>query len=589
MADNPFAKFAPTADPANPFAKFAPAPVDQGPSVIEDVAKTAGPSLLRGTLGAITTPGSLEDLLGKGVDWGFHKMAPETAANLDAKRAEAAKVEPSWLDSVKGVTGAWRNLFPTYGDTLKKVEDNVTGKMYEAKTPVGRGVQTGLEVLPSLATGGVASAIPKAVGAGAASELAGQAAGAVKDKLPEGWQPYAEPVARGAGAVVGGFTPAMGRRVVTPLPMADDQLATVNALRARDPNFPMTAGQATESPRLMALEARSPRAQNMADNQADAFTRLAMGEAGINGDFRAIRQGQDIGQQLGDMRRANPINSTEFANLNQLVGRERLNLMRSADRNHLDTMNDIRDAIRYGVMQNPGQPPLNMTGPRYENLRQRIQSNIDRAPTSDEGMAFSRIREGLDRAWLNSLPDDAARQAANRLTDQYANYNVLRNVPPQVGRQTLTPQEVKSAVGHGWGNAAANEGRGTLAPLADDASRVMTPHPTVNQEPPNWFKVAAAAAPAALAGGATHLAGNSGMGTVGTASTLGAILGKQLAPEIYNIGAGIGSRVVSNPLVQGYLGNQMWRPGGGSNADAATVARILMSPTQPAMLPPPSP
>ncbi len=557
----------------------------EGPSVVQDVANIAVPSAIRGTLGLLTTPGSLADLTDKGADWAIRKVAPDTAANLDMKRAQMAEQPRGWLDSVKDVTGSWRNLFPTYGDTLKKVE-GVTGKLPEAQTPVGRMVQTGIEVAPSLATGGVLQAIPKAVGAGVGSEALGQVASAYKGALPESWQPAAEPIARGVGAMGGTFLPGMVRRGVTPLPMSDDQLATVNALRGRDPNFPMTAGQATESPRLMALEARSPRAAAMADDQERAFTEAAMREAGIQGDFRNIAQGQAVGQELGAIRHGNNINSSEFANLNQLVSRERLNLMRSADRDHLQTIDDVRRAIALGVNQNPAMPPLNMTGQRYEHLRQRLQNHIDRAPTSDEGMALSRVREGLDNAFYNSVPADVAARA-RELANQYSNYQVLRNVPPQAGRQTVTPQEVKSAVGHQWGNAAANENKGTLAPLADDASRVMIPHPDPKPTP-EWFKKGIGGLSAAASGGVSHAAGMTPWGTAGVISGAG-VAGNYLAPAIYNTVAALTGRAASTPAVQAYLGNQMWRPGAASMSDPATLARLLSSPTQQPQLAAPSP
>ncbi|KAH0536319.1 hypothetical protein GP486_008892, partial [Trichoglossum hirsutum] len=126
------------------------------------------------------------------------------------------------------------------------------------------------------------------------SEGAGEAANALKGYLPKAAQPYAEPVARAVGAVGGSFTPAGVRKAITPLPMSDQQLATVNALRARDPNFPMTAGQATESPGLMSLEARSANTRGIPEQQDRAFTGGVMRESGIpSNDFRDIGPGGD--------------------------------------------------------------------------------------------------------------------------------------------------------------------------------------------------------------------------------------------------------------------------------------------------------
>lgn len=587
MAENPFAKFAPTADPANPFAKFASAPPkEEGTSVVQDVANIAVPSAIRGTLGLLTTPGSMEELAGKGLDWAVHKAAPEAAASLDKKRAEMAAQPKGWLDSVKGVTGAWRNLFPTYGDALKKVEENVTGKLPEAKTGVGRAVQTGLEVAPSLMTGGVLRAIPKAIGAGAASEGLGQAAAAGKKYLPESWQPVAEPVARGVGAVAGTFTPSGLRRAVTPLPMSDNQLAAVNALRAEAPNFPMSAGQATQRPGLMALEARTPRMQGMGEAQERAFTEAAMRQAGINGDFTALPQGAAVGDAIGNIRRGGNMANAQYAPFLQSALNERRQLQRTAGRGRTPQMDEAIQQIQFGAMNN-GQPVMSMPGGRYDYMRQELERLANAAGNPQERLAIGRVRTAMDDAFRAGLPADTAENLAN-LERQYANYNVLANIRPEAGRATITPQEVKSAVGHSWGNKAANEGRGTLAPLADNAAAVMTPHPIPNTTPPAWFDLATTLGTGLVHGGASHLAGQNGLGTAGLALS-GSTLGHFLAPSIYSAGAGIGSRAVSNPLMQRYLANQRWRPGEASTADAATIARILASPTQQPVLPAPGP
>lgn len=592
--DNPYAKYvtAPASEGPNPYAKYVGAEPEVG--VAEDVAKAILPSLARGAISVVGTPGDLGEI-GKFADskgynpfgWMAEKLgSTQLGKFLKEESAKTLKASPGLANSGDMMGGGNIEL-PSSAIIKKAVEDNVTGKLYEAKTPIGRGVQTGLEVAPALATGpvgGLRGLAVKSAGAGVGSELAGQGAAKVEHLLPESVQPWAQPVARAVGTIPGMMLPTAARKAVTPLPMTDEQFNTVNALRQTNPELiaASTAGQLTDRPRLRALEARSPTGRGAAEAQEEAFTTGALRQAGIDGDFSNIAAGRGVGDEIGNIRRSNNMGSTQFQPFLQSALNERRALQRVAGRARTPQMDEAIQQIQFGAMNN-GQPVMSMPGGRYDYMRGELERLASAAGSPGEKRAIGRIRDQMDEAYRAGLPADVAATLAQR-EGQYANYNVLANIPTAPGKTTITPQEVKSAVGHSWGNKAANEGRGTLAPLTDDASRVMTPHPKPSDTAPAWFDLTSAMA-FALAHGGAGAAGGHAMGGVPGAMGLGAlagseggVLGHLLKDSLYKGLAGAGSRAVSNAPAQAYLGNQTWRPGASTHMDIDQLTRLLMSP-----------
>jgi len=575
MPENPFAKYL-TGDKVsttsitglvNPFAKYKEPEV----GTIEDVAKGTASGLGQGAIGLVGVGGDLQGLM------------PDASPWLERKTKEYFPKAEAWL---RKQSAPYQN-FPGTGDLpgsyklpsshqIQGEVEKVTGPFYQAKTPAGKAAQTGASVIPGLALGGetVPGLLAKAVGSGVVSEGAGEAANALKGHFPTAAQPYVEPVARGVGAIAGTFAPAALRRAITPNPMADEQFAAVNALRTRDPNFPMTAGQATESPSLRMLEARSPRMQAIPEQQERAFTGGVMNEAGIpSNNFRDIGQGDAVGQALGQLRQNGHINQQEFNTLQSQIGSERRNLIRSVGVGNTKPIDEVRDMVRFGA-QNNGTPVFDMPGKRYQFMRGELQRRIDSASSPEERVALSNIRDHLDQAFANSVGPAVAGQA-RELENQYANYNVLKNVPPKVGRETVTPQEVLSAVGHNWGNAAANTNRGTLAPFAQQAERVMTPLPASPPEGP-LSRVLGALGGLVIGGGAGHA--TNGMTGALSEGIVGAILGGERGHDIAHLAKSMIGRGVGSRPAQSYLGNQAWRPGASSTADPDLIARMLLTP-----------
>jgi hypothetical protein len=547
------------------------------PSYMSDIAKSAGPAVIRGLAGVMSVPGTLEDMAQRGLRWGMEKVLPADSAPIQALHAmmEVDK-NPQTGKSISQEHA----FFPTYDTTLDKIEKQ-TGPLYEAKTGPGKAIQTGIEIAPSLLTGeaGVIPSLLRAGGAGAASELAGEAANKAKGILPTSVQPYAEPVARGLGVIGGAASPSIARRVVTPLPQTAEQAAMVSALRAKAPDFPLTAGQETGSPTVMSLEGRSGKFDNLPKQQEEAFTRGAMREMGVDGlaTPENIAKGGDIGDEIGNIRRSGTIDTPEFQRVNREVSAIKRNLTAAAGKNNLAPFEDIQNEIRYGVAGAPGSGVAGISGDRYNYLRQKIQSAIDGAATGDEKTALSKVRQSLDDAFHRSIPADQSARLKN-LETQYANYNVLKNKTP-TGEDTVTPKEVRKAVAKGFGNAAVNENRGSLAPYARNAERAAPPLPPRNTEVSDITSLLGALGGAVSHGAAGYGLGG-GMGAL-TGAGEGSLSGLFTIPHVVNAAKDVAGRVVSSGPAQMYLRKQNWLPGSNTaGLDKDALVRLLMSPPE---------
>lgn len=539
------------------------------PSATEDAAKAAGPALLKGAIGVATMPGTLDSILGKGASWAINKIAPDSGAAKALNMMNEADTDPKTGKSISDS----KSFFPSQDTVVGKVEDK-TGPLYKAKSGLGKGVETALEIAPSIATGGggIPGIIAKSAGGGVVSEGAGEAAKALKGYLPNAAQPWAEPVARGVGAIVGTGLPTMARRAVTPLPAAPEQASIVAALKAKDPNFPMSAGQETGSPGLLALEGRSPKMADMPAKQEEAFTRGTMKEMGVDGLATPanVAKGKAIGDEIGNMRRGAEINQTEFPALNKDINGIVRKHAGTVGPDDAAVIKDIQNEIKLGAANKPGV--LNMPGARYDYMRQKVQSAIEKAGTGTESKALSDVRTALDDAFHRSIPTDQSARL-KELENQYANYNVLKNRTPDITKDTVTPKEVSKAVAQGFGNAAVNENRGTLAPWARNAERVMTPFPTpADGHGASGLGVILGGLMGTGAGYATG-----GASHAVSEGLVGAITGGHAADVVRTLKNTAGRAVASDPA-QAYLRNQTWLPGQATTMDRDTALRLLMSP-----------
>lgn len=572
--DNPYAKYISSAVEAeNPYAKYVEKK-PEGPTAGEyalDAAKGGGVGLAQGVIGIPGTLGDMQHLLAGGAEKLTGKPLPDTPPYGEAFGN---------LPAPEGVTEKTMR-FPTSHDIQHKVEE-YTGPFYQAQYGPGKALQTGAQIAPGLALGGegLLGATTKGLGAGIGSELAGEGAAAVKDQLPTKIQPYAEPVARVVGSIGGLFGPAAVRKSITPLPVSDERAALIEQLRKESPNTvnSATAGQITNRGPLMGMEGATNKfaPEKQAAKQEEAFTRDTMGKMGVDGlaTKENLAKVGDTGKEIGDIRRAGQINNTEFPALNTQISQILRKHQGTVGKADAQVIADVQKDIKLGAANNP--TVSTMPGARYDYMRQKVQSAIERAPTGTESKALSDVRQALDDAFHRSIP---ATQSARlkELESQYAVGNALANKRP-TGKDTFTPDEARTAATSNFGNKAVNTERDPLSGSVDRAAQVMQDLPKKDNQGAGspMTRVMGSILGGVMGGGAGLMHG----GNPTESGLVGAILGSGHGglPDVVSALKGLANRGAASSPSQAYLANQLWRPGAGTNADPATIARLLSAP-----------
>ena len=185
----------PAAAPVDEWAEFRikPAAKAEKPSVVADVAKSAGIGVVKGAIGTVGAVGDIRDALSWGAGalaekFGIPKERYDEFASEFGKVARLNPMAKPFLDA------------PSSSDIQKRVERH-TGEFYKPQSTAGEYAQTTGEFLPA-AVGGAVSIPARAarvVIPAVASETAGQATKGTS----------LEPFARLAGAVGGGVGAGM--------------------------------------------------------------------------------------------------------------------------------------------------------------------------------------------------------------------------------------------------------------------------------------------------------------------------------------------------------------------------------------------
>ena len=164
------------------------------PSTWEDIKTIARPSLERGLLSVVGTPGTVADLATRGADAGLNSDVVKNAVGEGPGNAAHSFREM-----------AAPHLAPlTYEGMLKTQEEAEGAPLATAKTTGGQIAQTGLEWAPSIALGAAgAPAKLKAVAQGVGGALGSEGLGQMAQGTP------AEPWLRMVGALVGHKVPTM--------------------------------------------------------------------------------------------------------------------------------------------------------------------------------------------------------------------------------------------------------------------------------------------------------------------------------------------------------------------------------------------
>jgi hypothetical protein len=205
---------APTAAPAKGANFWDADPVVDHPSVVGDVAKSAGTGLAKGAIGLAGIPGDVAELAKSGADWVGERLpsipspSPDSTLGRVAQFLKDESAKTASLPAAKVGSGDLPGSYvPPTSAQLQKSVEGVTGEFHKPQTTAGEYAQTIGEFAPGALAGGeglLARLGKQAVAPALASETAGQ--------LTKGTS--LEPYARVAGAVAGGgLASTIGRGV----------------------------------------------------------------------------------------------------------------------------------------------------------------------------------------------------------------------------------------------------------------------------------------------------------------------------------------------------------------------------------------
>ncbi len=317
--------------------------------------------------------------------------------------------------------------------------------------------------------------------------------------------------------------------------------------RLKKEGVPLTAGQQTGSERLRRMEANlgGAAAENILEDQGEAFTRAALQRIGVDAS-RATPEVIDaattrIGQQFDALASRNQLVPDQSfvediaAAVRDYEGRVPASAIVPQVRK---LATDIFQSARTG-----------MTGDVYQSFRSRIGKLARRAARDPElSFAYNSLNDALDDAMERSIgannPADLGAWQAAR--SQYRNLLVIERAATAPGSDTalgiISPSQLRNATISLQGRRNYARGQGEFADLARSGEGVMKPLPNPGTAP---------AISSYLPGGISGTGGALGGGAAGTAlfgpaGTLpGAAVG-MMTPKA--AGAALMSRPVQNTL-----------------------------------------
>jgi hypothetical protein len=436
------------------------------PSMAEDVAKSAGIGLAKGTIGIAGGGGDVRSLLSKATDY----------------LGEKAGVSPDTLETVKNVASRVTKATParviaegpTSADIQGKIEEQ-TGEFYKPQTRAGKYTERATEFIPASLIG--AGGLPRKILTGVTSGLGSEAAG----QYYEGTK--AEPYARIVGALGGGLAPSAVGRAVTPLPTSAARQRLVDVL-ADEGVTSLTAGQRTGNRPLKYAEdmlgnapGAGQSAANIAERGQQQFTQAAMRRAGQGLEDAAPEALQRNSQRLG-----NEFERLSAAN-NLTPDNQFITDLTAAARNYRNVPNSQQRAMVQGYIDdivehvNNGQMP----GPQYQEMRSRLSRQANSLRDSDPTLseALRDMRNALDNAMGRSISpaDREAWQAARR---EYGAQRTIEKTASRAGEATaegqLVPANLRNTVS-AENRGAYARGQGPFSELARAGAGVMAPLP----------------------------------------------------------------------------------------------------------------
>jgi hypothetical protein len=457
-----------------------------------------------------------------------------------------------WL-ARKGVNLAGGNVSeetvaPTYSD-VKGFVENLTGEQeYKPQTTAEEYARTFGEFAPAIVgPGGLAGKLLSGAGGAVVSETAGQ--------MTEGTA-Y-EPWARVAGGVLGSFAPSTAARMVTPAPAPARTVRDRQILEGEGVH--LTAGDRTQAKPLRwaesvaedtAFAGQNPRATR--EGQHADFTRAVLQRTGENSDdwrqaIPAARQrlGQTF-EQFGqnhdvalDVPMFNALNQAHATYTGLVPPALRAPVVE-------EILRDLQPAAQ--ALSQGAQPMLN--GAQYIAYRSRLNDVLENSADPYTTRAIGGIIEALDDALQRSAGPGAA-DAIAEARRQYRHLMTVRDVASGAGQETargyLSPSKLRSVLTGGEeGRNWYTRGQGDLTELATAGESMLKPLGNSGTSPREQVANIMNAI-----GGMAGAAAGAPWGPVGM--TAGAMAGAA-APVV---GRAISARTIMNPLIQGYLGNQV--------------------------------
>lgn len=465
------------------------------------------------------------------------------------------------------------SVLPDVGQSFRNFADN-TGAMTAPSDDMGGrivrrvGQEIGSNIIPMAGSAARSASVAQALAQGG-SELglttaSGLGAGIANEISPG--NPVADMVGQGVGFLTGAGLIEGGRRLITPNPISPERMAVVRALQ--NEGVELTAGQATGSPRLKALESElgGPAAQTFMDNQGEQFTKAALDRIGVSAP-RATPEVLDtayrnIGNEFDRLAAGSrlPLDAPLVQDL-QNTARNYTDLLEG---NAAPAFQRYLDEI-FGKSNNP----LLLTGEQYQSLRSRLGADIRRSSSPELQQALGDIQSALDDAVERYLtvasPDDVP--AWQDVRNQYRNFLVIEKAASGAGENTalglLSPAQLRSAIVQ-QSKRGYVRGMGDFAELARSGVAGMTPLPNSGTATRSAAQGLFASGPA-IAG--TLLGGTAGGGNP-YAAIAGGIAGAAVPGQV--------GRAVLSPLGRRYLTNQAVLPGSGyGEAQVNAVVRAL--------------
>lgn len=428
----------------------------------EDMAKSFGSGLVKGAIGLAEMPATLGEWLADKTVRGVEHLMGTPQEEIDRKALAAQRFKTDNPSLLPDPTTLSENFAPSY----------------RPQTTAGKYADTLGQFLPSTLAGGPAGMGAKLVGSGTgaiASESAGQ--------LTEGSE--AEPYARVLAGLVGGLTPALARRAVTPLPISSERQRLVEALR--NEGVDLTAGQSSGRKGLQYMESElgGGRIAGVMERQGEQFTGAALRRAGINAE-RATPEVIDQGfTRLGN----------EFDGLaarNNVPPDARLATEVAAT--VTDYANLVPAAARAPVIQNLANDMVTaatqgLPGPRYQAYRSRLEAMARKSTDPHLREVLRGMREALDDAMERHLASTGSADlgAWREVRNQYRNMIVLEQAATGAGSDAaqglISPSHLRNATVTKHGRRNYARGQGDFAELARAGEATMKPLPQSGTAP----------------------------------------------------------------------------------------------------------